>query len=500
MKYYCGVIFIFLTTQSFFAQKQEKDSVYYRIERYSEKHKLTRYLYALAFREVPDTIQVSKYEKRHFNDSLKNKWVGNINISVIDPFGRDSNFKKEDASQIERLGNSIHIETKPSVIKDFLLFKEGDSVNQQKMYESERILRAQRFINRAQILPVLADSLKSDSIDVNVTVLDRWSLLPRFSISGSRFIIGLTDENFLGYGHQLDFRYGRNFKKATNYFSGGYYISNIKKTFISARLSAEKDFDLNENYNLEFNRTFFSVFTKWSGGIRLNQFRRKVSVPTSISQEIFTDYNIKVFSQDFWGGYQLPVFNKKHERVSDNLAIGARYINFDYLNQPDEIADPNSFFVPYQMLLASVGYSSRKYQVHHNVFQYNYLEDIPYGKILTLTGGMLKQNGESLPYLGMSVGYGTFFKSNYFSFNLQYGTFYNEPKGYRSTIRVDGVYFSPLIKKRFGDIRHFISPTILIGNKRNNTYSNRNNFNASDEFPPFDANYYGKDKFIEVIT
>lgn len=149
MKYYCGVIFIFLTTQSFFAQKQEKDSVYYRIERYSEKHKLTRYLYALAFREVPDTIQVSKYEKRHFNDSLKNKWVGNINISVIDPFGRDSNFKKEDASQIERLGNSIHIETKPSVIKDFLLFKEGDSVNQQKMYESERILRAQRFINRA---------------------------------------------------------------------------------------------------------------------------------------------------------------------------------------------------------------------------------------------------------------------------------------------------------------------------------------------------------------
>ena len=50
-----------------------------------------------------------------------------------------------------KVANAVHIETKPSIIKGFLLFKEGDLVNFLLIYESERILGELNWVKEAYI-------------------------------------------------------------------------------------------------------------------------------------------------------------------------------------------------------------------------------------------------------------------------------------------------------------------------------------------------------------
>ena len=45
-------------------------------------------------------------------------------------------------------------------------------------------------------------------------------------------------------------------------------------------------------------------------------------------------------------------------------------------------------------------------------------------------------------------------------------------------------------------MRHFFSHTLVIGNQRNPSYSDRINISALDEFPRYDSNYLGKNKLI----
>lgn len=120
----------------------------------------------------------------------------------------------------------LHSSTRRSTVNNFLLFEEGEEYNAQKLYESERLLRAMPFINRVNIS--VSDSTSSkDSIDVVVRVLDSWSLKPRISYSGSKIGLGVTEENVLGLGHTLDFLYRNDSKEKQNYLLGSYTTHNL---------------------------------------------------------------------------------------------------------------------------------------------------------------------------------------------------------------------------------------------------------------------------------
>jgi len=59
--------------------------------------------------------------------------------------------------------------------------------------ESERLIRSQRYVSSVVIYPKL---ISKDSVDVTVRVLDSWSVVPDFSISGAKSTFYLTDKNF----------------------------------------------------------------------------------------------------------------------------------------------------------------------------------------------------------------------------------------------------------------------------------------------------------------
>ena len=190
-------LILFLCSVSFVSaqEKEKKDSIYYKIEKYSDKRKFTKFIHRFIFRREADSVSVKTRTEKETQASYDGKHIRNIKIETIDPFGYNTKEKKEKAKWYDWFTNHLHSNTRISTVNNYLLFKKGEQYNAQKLYESERLLREMPFVNRVKIS--IADSTSTkDSIDVVVQVLDSWSLKPRGSFSGSKIGMGVTDENF----------------------------------------------------------------------------------------------------------------------------------------------------------------------------------------------------------------------------------------------------------------------------------------------------------------
>jgi len=488
-------LILFLCSVSFVSaqEKEKKDSIYYKIEKYSDKRKFTKFIHRFIFRREADSVSVKTRTEKETQASYDGKHIRNIKIETIDPFGYNTKKKKEKAKWYDWFTNHLHSNTRISTVNNYLLFKKGEEYNAQKLYESERLLREMPFVNRVKIS--IADSTSTkDSIDVVVQVLDSWSLKPRGSFSGSKIGMGVTEENFLGLGHEANFLYRNDSKQNQDYLMGSYTAYNLFGSYINAQVLGERDFYKNERINFNARRDFFSPLTKWAGGFSFEYFMRNVSLPM-VDRSALPEVQIKVYSQDLWGGYQIPVSANPEERVSSNIAFIGRFQNYQYKDSPG--IDQFDYFKTYSSLLGSVGFIQRKFAVEKNIFQYELPEDISYGNSLSVTAGVLSRSKEIMPYAGISAGYGEFTKIGYFNLKAQFGRFFNEDSQNRESFRLDGTYFTNLMDWKFAKVRHFFAPTLALGNPQHNySYRDRINLSARDEFPVYNADYIGTKKLV----
>lgn len=478
----------------FFLNAQEKkDSLYYKIEEFSDKRKVTKFLHRFIFRREADSTSVKSITEKLPQEAYNKRYIRNIRIETIDPFGYGSKDEKDKSKWYDWFADHLHSTTRTSTVNNYLLFKEGEEYNAQKLYESERLMRAMPFINRVNI-SVSEDTSSKDSIDVVVKVLDSWSLKPRVSYSGSKIGLGVTEENVLGLGHTFDFLYRNDSKEKQDYVLGSYTTYNLFGSYISAQILGERDFARNERINFNVRRDFFSPLTKWAGGFTFEYFMRNVLLPIE-ADTAFPQVQIKVYSQDLWGGYQIPVSSDPSEKVTSNIAVIGRFQNYQYKDSPG--IDQYKYFSSYNSFLMSVGLINRRFSVQKNIFQYDLPEDIAYGNSVNLIAGGLSRNKEVNPYLGVSASYGSFTKLGYFTLKAQFGRFFNEDNENRESFRIDGTYFTNLMDWKFAKVRHFFSPTLALGNPQHNySYKDRINLSASDEFPVYNADYIGTKKMV----
>lgn len=486
------LIFIFVLSCFSFANAQEgKDSLYYKIEEFSDKRKFTKFIHRFIFRREADSASVKSRKEKQSQESYDGKFIRNVRIETIDPFGYNTKEKKEKSKWYDWFTNHLHSNTRISTVNNYLLFRKGEAYNAQKLYESERLLRQMNFVNRVNIS---VENSSSDSVDVAVKVLDSWSLKPRLSYSGSKIGLGVTEENLLGLGHEVDFLYRNDSKEKQDYFYGSYLANNLFGSYINAQILGERDFFKNERINVSAKRDFFSPLTKWAGGFTFEYFMRNVALPIE-DVNVFPQVQIKVYSQDLWGGYQIPVSANPEERVSSNIAFIGRFQNYQYKDSPG--IDQFDYFKSYSSFLASVGFIQRKFSVEKNIFQYDLPEDISYGNSVNLTAGMLSRSKDVMPYAGLSASYGEFTKIGYFNVKGQFGRFFNSDDQNRESFRLDGTYFTNLMDWKFAKVRHFFSPTLALGNPQHNfSYRDRINLSGADEFPVYNYDYIGTKKLV----
>jgi hypothetical protein len=225
--------------------KKDSTEVHRNIENYSKKRKFTKFVYRLFFKPTVKKSalkksKVPKYIKNYAN--YEGKVIRKIIIKTLDPFGFDiDGSEKKSKTWTERQGNAIHLKSKYWTIRNHLLFKKNDVLDSLLVKESERLIQQQRYVRKVVIKPTLINNSK-DSVDVEITVLDSWSLIPSGALSDTRGNLQITERNFFGLGHEFENTFKQRFTDNKNAYGMRYIVPNFKNTFIRTEILYDKDF------------------------------------------------------------------------------------------------------------------------------------------------------------------------------------------------------------------------------------------------------------------
>ena len=309
---------------------------------------------------------------------------------------------------------------------------------------------------------VKASSVNADSVDIFIRELDTWSLIPYGSTSLSSSTFSLADKNFLGLGHEFKNEFTQNYTNGKSSFFSDYSIPNIMNTYISTTLHYGVDGDKYFNKSLTIDRPFFSPFARWAAGINITQQFRNDSVRTNNSLHELHSY--KFNAQDYWAGFAKQIFSGNTEtNRTTNFISSIRFFRIRYLEKPTETINTQHLFSDENFYLASIGVSTRKYVQDRYIFKYGIKEDVPIGRIYSLTGGYQEKDETGRVYLGARISVGNYHSWGYLSSNFEYGTFFRDSEVEQSVFSASLNYFSRLYEIGTWKFRQFVKPQLTIG-------------------------------------
>jgi hypothetical protein len=371
------------------------------------------------------------------------KIIREISIDVLDVFGASIDHPTEmNRSWLEGTGNSVHAKTKRFLIKNMLIFTEGDKFTPYAAKESERIIRQSPYVYDVRIVPQKLRST-ADSVDVIVYVQDLWSITGKAAYHRSendgKFEIG--DINFFGYGNEL--RAGVDFDHtlADGWdWNASYTVNNIARTFLSSRLFYASDVT-HEQYGFSVGRDFFSPIITWAGGI--GQYWVKTRYPELLTASGVVE-NDRYNQQDYWLGYAFDVNAIDSTREDKNrFNVSGRVTRTVYSERPAQ--DSVDLFQNNTFYLGRIGYSRRTYFQDHYLLGLGVTEDIPLVTMIALLGGYEVGSTSSRPYYGISTSYGMHDDSlGYFFGGFQIGAFRNSGTWLDANILLEFMHISDL--------------------------------------------------------
>jgi Omp85 superfamily domain len=187
--------------------------------------------------------------------------IGEIQIIVGDIF--DPSIPSED-KWLYRTANKLHINTRPAVIRNQLLFTSGQPYVQRKVDESERILRANDYLYDAWIRPVSYDG---KTVALEVRTRDTWTLNPGLNYSrqggANTTSIELEEKNLLGNGQKLSFGWTDDIDRESLNFE--FYDPHFHSTWTRLGL-VYSDADDGSTKALRVDRPFYALDTRRAMG------------------------------------------------------------------------------------------------------------------------------------------------------------------------------------------------------------------------------------------
>ncbi len=181
-------------------QKQEHfyDSLKYK----ASQKKMTNLLYDFLV-SPPRPYVDKKALALNYYSKLEGKIISKIDIIALDVFGPSFQDTSKTATKwIERTANAIHIKSNLKTIQKLLLFKVGDTVDPEIIYENERIIRSLPYIKEMQFI-LEQDSIYTGLVNVTVITKDRFSFGVSGDINGtSSASFEIYNQNIFGVGHE----------------------------------------------------------------------------------------------------------------------------------------------------------------------------------------------------------------------------------------------------------------------------------------------------------
>jgi hypothetical protein len=508
---YFTLLFVFLYCfcigQSKDSSEVHKDSlhIYKKIKKLAYKHKVTRWAYDAVFvdpepKEYP--TQPVTEESKNVNPYLnyEGTFIRKITVTVHDPFGFNVNDTiRRPINTSQKVGNRLHITTRQFIILNRLLFKQNDTVNGLKFSESERILRQALFINDARIF--IEPTQNKDSVDVNVVVLDRWSLDVPLIVTDQYANVNFRNKNLFGSGQQFEQSAGYK-RSGERDYRGSYSLSNIANTFISAQLGYNSN-SSQTNAFLNLDKPFYSFFATWAGGISVNHTWTDFIWSDTI-ENISKKIPVCILGYDVWAAKNFKLAKRKTLfNQSMSLIVGARYFATDYLNRPNFSIDTGRTNINASAWLGNVGFAVQQYYKDKYIYRFGANEDVPEGLIAQYTYGILKEEGYKLRYYsGIEIGRAKHFdRFGYLTATFSYGVFYNVKVPNDVTTVYKLYYFSDLIRGGQWFFRQFINFNWVHG--ENKILNNKITLNSSDLYGFSQQSLKGNTKLVlnaETVT
>lgn len=250
--------------------------------------------------------------------------IGEIRVVTADIF--DLNNERENNAAY-RAANAIHVQTRPGVVMEKLLFKSGERVSVHAIEETERLLRSYRIFYDVSIVPI---AYHDGVVDIEVRTRDTWTLQPGFSASRSggsnRTNVGLTETNALGMGILVGVnrfsdadRTGVIYQVADPHAFDGW--TNVGYSY--SRLSD------GDNNTAAVTRPFYALDTRWAAGITASKDNRLNSLFENGSTT--AKFRHRQDLADVFGGLSAGLVGGWVQRYS----LGLNYQKHSYSTEPD---------------------------------------------------------------------------------------------------------------------------------------------------------------------
>jgi hypothetical protein len=440
----------------------------------ASRNQITRKLYDLVI-VSPELSDEDNYRTRSESSYLifSGKRIRNIDITRLPAFGSniDHPYNPYKNKTLDFL-NKTHIKTLESVVRNNLLFQQGDTVSPVLLSDNERLLRDLSFIDDARINLV---PVSEEEVDVRIVTKDIYSLGGTYSPSGIESgNISLFENNILGLGHELGINIPYDSDKLrTPGFGIHYLINNIKSTFLNLRVFYYDGLE-EESYGINLNRRFISSETKYAGGLLVQHLYRFEDMNRLVLPEQVR-YNL----QDFWLGRSFLLDPLPVRRI----ILSARYTNNNVLERPPINADSYHSLQNYRLYLGSLAFSQQTYYHSNLIYNYGRTEDIPTGGLVKVTLGREINEFKNRLYAGTEISFGKTFKSfGYIHAAAGMGSFLNHGNTEQGIVFLNASYFSNLIPLGRNMIRNFVRLDLTRGFDRNDDeflrYYNDNGFSG----------------------
>jgi hypothetical protein len=388
--------------------------------------------------------------------------IRNINIVTLDPFGYSVNDTAAGPRNFFlNAGDWLHMKTKVFTINNMLLIRKNQRLDSLLVKESERLVRSQGYVGDVRF-DVVPAGRGTDSVDIRIRVLDKWSLVPEGAFSTTREGLGFTENNFVGLGHGFHTEYEWNLFTGKNGEGADYIIPNIRNSYISAALHYNIDEYNDFLASLDIERPFYSPLTRWAAGLDITQQLQRDSLPDPLSRYVIEKLNFN--TQDYWAGTANPILkgNSEDERSTKAIVAG-RYLRIRYLEKPDEMHDSLHIYSNQDFYLAGGGITTLKYFQDNYIFNFGVTEDVPVGRVYGIIGGYQKRDTVGRVYLGARISFGDYHPWGYLSSTVEYGTFIHGPTFQQGVFTANANYFSPMFKIGDWRIRQFVKPQVTWG-------------------------------------
>jgi hypothetical protein len=390
------------------------------------------------------------------------KKIRKINITVL---GFDRQIA--DTTKINRsFGaialNALHTNSGDWVIKNNLLFKEGEMINPYMLADNERHLREQAFIQDAiiKVIPVAGDSAVAD---IEIITKDVFSIGGSVNIaSTSRMGFEYKQENLRGTGSRfiISTFFDKDRKPAIG-LGSELLIRNIRGSFINGNIGY-KNFNTAFNSGRNEEQIFFvrldkplvTAYMNWVGGLDLTLNR---TMNAYLKDSLYNnEFNYNFQLADAWFGWNLGrkkvLASNLLERKRQFVTIRAFYKHFS--QYPQKLKDSFDYrYADVNGILSSWNFFEQNFYRANFIYGFGRNEDVPQGFNISFTTGIIakadsiRQNTRRRPYMAAEGQWSRYNKKGFYStYSIKLGGHYLNGKLEDLDFLVSVDHFTRLIK------------------------------------------------------